>query len=262
MNPPQAPLVDRRRFPRSEILATAVVFSPDRLHGTYLVSHLSASGASLLGGPSLNVGASVRIMMQLPGKAPGSLPAKVIRRGEPEAAGTRFGVAFTDLRPEDEDEIQQALLGELERMRARLGATVMMMYHEGSTRDGLERDLRRLGHESVCVSTPLEALGWLERPDVAIRTVLVDLGFGPARGVDMLHYLSEHHPDIQRFILCDDQRSYRLDLALRSGRAQGALMKPWNDAGIEGLLTGALGAANAGGQFKNGAAVAEHAHRA
>ncbi len=240
MGPIQPPLVERRRFFRSEVLATAVVFSPDRLHGTYLVTDLSAGGACLIGGSSLSVGAQIRVMIQLPGKPLGSLAARVIRRGPTQTAGEHFGVAFVELRAEDEDAIHQALVGELERMRARREATVMMMYHEGNTRDCLERDLRKLGHASIAVSTPLEAIAWLQRPDLKIKTVLVDLAFGPARGVDMLHFLAEHHPEIQRVVISAEDRSFRLDLALKSGRAHAALHNPWNDDVLSGVIRPAV----------------------
>jgi ActR/RegA family two-component response regulator len=233
------PDVDRRRFPRWEILATAVVFSPDRLHGTYVVQNMSAGGAFLIGGASLTVGASVTVLVQLQQKCLGTMAARVVRRCATTSAGASFAIAFMDLNADEEDAIQQALMGEIEKMRTRAEADVMIMYPEGATRDALQRDLRKVGHASVAVATPLEAIGWLQRSPARIRTVIIDLSLGPARGVDMLQYLCEQHPEVHRVLIAEDERSqassrsFRLELALRSGRAHMALPKPWTGEQIE-----------------------------
>jgi CheY-like chemotaxis protein len=218
---------DRRRFLRREVLATAAIFSSDRLHGVFLVQNLSAGGASLVGDMPLPPGDTVTMLLQFPGKSSVSVSARVVRQVK-ATKDRRFAVAFVDLSPEDEDAIHEAIVGALEREQARWAATVLVIDADDDAREALERDLRALGHEAVTVATPLEALGWLERPGARICTALVDLAPGPAQALDVLEFLSEHHPDIQRIAMSAELRPFRLDLALRSGRAHKALRKPWN----------------------------------
>jgi DNA-binding NtrC family response regulator len=169
-------------------------------------------------------------LLQFPGKTPFSVRARVVRNDDHHRKSARTAISFVDLAADDEDSIHEAIMTALERESAQRSATILVLDHDAPSRTALERDLRALGHQAVGVATPLEALSWLERPDARIATVVVDLSGGPAHGLDVLEFLGAHHPTIQRVVMADEVRPFRLDLALRSGRAHKALRKPW-DAG-------------------------------
>lgn len=216
--PPQSP--DRRRHPRTEVVATAMVFSSNRLHGTFLVQDLSAGGARLVGRVEAAKDDPLTVLLQFPGRAGFSVAARVARHDGRDGEA-RTAVVFVDLAPEEEDAIHEAIVVAL----ARNAATVLVIDREGPSRDALERDLRSLGHQAVSVTTPLEAISWLDRPDGRIATVLVDVSDGAAQGLEVLDFVGEHHPRIRRVVVGE---GFRSDLALRSGRAHRVLRKPWN----------------------------------
>jgi CheY-like chemotaxis protein len=219
---------NRRRHGRREVTATAMVFSPRRLHGSFLVQDLSAGGACLIGRVGAPPGTRLTLLLQFPGKVPLPVLATVVRHDSLGSTRARTAVTFLDLHPDHEDAIQEAIAATLERERARLAATVLVLAPEDDTRDALEEDLRILGHEPVAVTTPLEALAWLERPGGRIATALIDVSPGATAALDVLEFLGERHPAIARVVMADEVRPFRLDLALRSGRAHRVLQKPWD----------------------------------
>lgn len=220
---------ERRRHARSEVVATTVVFSRDKMHGTFFVQDLSAGGACLLGHLDAHPGDRITLLLRFPGKAPFSVEARVVRH-EPRTSvqDDHTAVSFLGLLAEQEDIIHEAIVAALERETARLAATILVIDPDDATREALENDLRALGHQPLAVSTPLEALSWLERPGARISTVFVDMTPGSSNGLDVLDFLGEHHPDIRRVVMAGETRPFRLDLALRSGRAHQVLKKPWD----------------------------------
>jgi hypothetical protein len=229
---------ERRRHPRGEVIATCEVFSPGRHVGTYIVENLAAGGACLVGEAPLPMGEQVRVVLQLPRRAPLGLLARVVRREE-LGSSRRFAVAFVDVTAEEEDSIHQGIVAELERVHARRFATVLVVDQAGEVRDALERDLREVGRQAVAVATPLEAVGWLINSEVRFETAVVNLSSGAGQGVDVLEFLSAELPHIRRVAMGDDGSSFRLDLAVRSGRAHAALRRPWNRADLLGIMRSA-----------------------
>jgi CheY-like chemotaxis protein len=224
---------EQRRHPRSEVVATAVVFSSGQMHGSFLVQDLSVGGACLMGHFSTPPGRRLTMMLQFPGKPAFTVAAVVVRHDDLGPTRERTAVRFVELDAEQEDTIQEALVAALERERARLLATVLVISADDDSRAALEHDLRDLGVEAVTVATPLEALAWLERPNARITTVVVDVSPGAAQGLDVLDFVGENHPRLQRVVMADEVRPFRLDLALRSGRAHRVLKKPWDRHGLE-----------------------------
>lgn len=219
---------EHRRHRRSEVVATAVVFSAGQMHGNFLVQDLSVGGACLMGHLDAMPGMKLTVMLQFPGGTAFSVAAVVVRHDALGPTRERTAVTFVGLTPEQEDTVQEAIVAALERERARLLATVLVISGDDQSRGALEYDLRELGVEAVGVGTPLEALAWLERPDTRIATVVVDVSPGAAQGLDVLDFVGENHPRIQRVVMADELRPFRLDLALRSGRAHRVLRKPWD----------------------------------
>jgi CheY-like chemotaxis protein len=231
-----ASLSENRRHARSEVVATAVVFAAGHMHGTFLVQDLSVGGACLMGHFTSAPGKRLHLLLQFPGKPPFSVAAEVVRHDTLGPTRERTAVTFIGLHAEQEDAIQEAIVAALERERARLLATVLVISADDLSRGALEEDLHALGVEAVTVSTPLEALAWLERPGACIATVVVDVSPGAAQGLDVLDFVGENHPDIRRVVMADEVRPFRLDLALRSGRAHQVLRKPWDRSHLREAL--------------------------
>jgi CheY-like chemotaxis protein len=208
------------------------------MHGNFLVQDLSVGGACLMGHLSSRPGMRLTVMLSFPGRPAFSVMAVVVRHDDLGPTRERTAVSFVELTAEQEDTIQEAIVAALERERARLLATVLVISSDDESRGALEHDLRALGVEAVAVGTPLEALAWLERPGTRIATVVVDVSPGAAQGLDVLDFVGENHPRIQRVVMADEVRPFRLDLALRSGRAHRVLRKPWDRHRLEEAVGG------------------------
>jgi CheY-like chemotaxis protein len=226
-------LPENRRHARSEVVATAVIFSPKEMHGSFLVQDLSAGGACLMGHFDTAPGMRLTLLLHVPGKPAFSLAAVVVRHDRLGPTRERTAVTFVGVTAEQEDTIQEAIVASLERERARRAATVLVISPDDDSCGALERDLHALGVQAAAVATPLEALAWLERPDARIATVVVDVSPGAAQGLDVLDFVGENHPRIHRVVMADELRPFRLDLALRSGRAHRVLKKPWDRHHLE-----------------------------
>ena len=227
-----------RRHSRSEVVATAVVFSSGQMHGNFLVQDLSVGGACLMGHLDTAPGKKLTVLMHVPGRPAFSVVAVVVRHDALGPTRARTAVTFVHLTAEQEDTIQEAIVVALERERARQLATVLVISSDDESRGALEHDLGTLGVVAVAVATPLEALAWLERPNARIATVVVDVSPGASQGLDVLDFVGENHPRIQRVVMADEVRPFRLDLALRSGRAHRVLRKPWDRHHLEEAVGG------------------------
>jgi CheY-like chemotaxis protein len=219
-------------------MATARVFTPEKMHGTFLVQDLSVTGACLVGHLDADDGARLTLLMHFGRRPPFSVTATIVRHDDSGLTKARTAIAFVGLTAQQEDVVQEAIAATLERERARLAANVLVLAPEGQGRALLEDDLRAIGHEPVGISTPLEAVAWLDRPGTRIGIVLVDVSAGAAHGLDVLDFLGEHHPRIRRVVIADEVRPFRLDLALRSGRAHEVLHKPWDPERLATALRG------------------------
>jgi len=231
-----SPLPEHRRHTRSEVVATAVVFSSGQMHGNFLVQDLSVGGACLMGHLQTRPGMRLTVLLTFPGRPAFSVAAVVVRHDALGPTRARTAVTFIELTAEQEDTIQEAIVAALERERQRMLATVLVISPDDDSRGALENDLRALGVEAVAVGTPLEALAWLERPGTRIATVVVDVSPGASQGLDVLDFVGENHPRIQRVVMADEVRPFRLDLALRSGRAHRVLRKPWDRRLLEEVV--------------------------
>lgn len=105
---------ERRRYPRAEVAASAIILASDRYGGTCLVENLSAGGALLAGDCPVRVGDSLKVVLQLARQKPLILSAAVVYVRD--LAGERtFAVAFKDLPSAIEDRLQDFALAHLER---------------------------------------------------------------------------------------------------------------------------------------------------
>src|SRR4051812_24318014 len=103
-------LPEHRRHTRSEVVATAVVFSSGQLHGNFLVQDLSVGGACLMGHSTPPPGRRLTVMLQFPGKPAFSVAAVLVRHDTLGPTRERTAVTFVELDAEQEDAIQEALV--------------------------------------------------------------------------------------------------------------------------------------------------------
>ena len=81
----------------------------------YEVCNLSVAGALLRGGPDVDVGAIVEVVLHMPLYPDIKVGARVIRRGRDDENVPCMGVEFLHTSDVTEDHIQSALLSEIER---------------------------------------------------------------------------------------------------------------------------------------------------
>jgi hypothetical protein len=215
---------ERRRYPRTEVVATATVIAPGRYAGTYLVSNFSTGGALLLGDALLKVGDEVRILLELPSARLVRLSARVLRH-EDQSDGHLFAVMFHDISPETEDLLQDLVVTALAKSRRKPGRlTVLVLTRDSAVRARLEADLRDLDlHASAC-TTPLSALVILNASRPA-EIAIVDLGLEQAIGADFLAFLAEVYPRVRRVALMSGADSEQACVA-----AQAMLPRSWSES--------------------------------
>ncbi len=123
--------------------------------------------------------------------------------------------------------------------RARTRATVLVVEDEHVVRAELERDLDQLGFAVHLAATPLDVVRVLDDPARKIQIALVDLGLGPANGLDVLGYLADEHRNVRRVVM-SRRRGDELDREVEAGRAHGALRKPWTAETLESAVSGTV----------------------
>lgn len=222
---------ERRRHPRGEVLATAVVLAGNGSSGVYLVKNLSLGGALLLGDARWKAGEQVTVFLHLPGRQPLSLSAQVLPRGLSAAKESLFAVHFKQVAAETEDILQKVVQAALESHRVAPPHEVLVIDDSSEVRRALQRDLRALGECAVLAATPLDAVDCLNEAR-NIDTAIVDLRLGHADGLEFLCFLAEAHPSIRRVLMSGNIRPGQLELAIVSGRAHAVLEKPWSRKGL------------------------------
>jgi CheY-like chemotaxis protein len=230
--------LERRRHPRSEVVASATVLAASGYAGSFLVENLSAGGALLTGDPRVELGERVTMLLHLPSRQPIRLTAEIIRREVRESQERAYAVAFRQISPADEDAIQDLVLHTLERLHDESKPIVLVVDDILEARHALERDLRALGRRAVSVATPLEAVDQLSHTDRRIDTALVDLRLGHADGLELMAFLADSHPDIRRVLMSGCVQPWQLDLAITSGRAHAVLDKPWSRLALAKAISG------------------------
>lgn len=226
---------ERRRSPRSEVPASAVVLAGGRCGGRYRVENLSAGGALLVGDGRVRPGERVTMFLELPGLKPIRLGAEVLRR-QGEAGDARVAVAFRQLAPGVEDTIQRVVLASLERLHEASVPHVLVVDDAPQVCRALERDLHALGRRAVSAATPREAVTSLCGGERHIDAAVVDLRLGDADGLELLAFFSDRRPDVRRILMSGNLRPCQLELAVTSGRAHAVIDKPWTRADLARVL--------------------------
>jgi CheY-like chemotaxis protein len=219
-------IVERRKHERGKLSAIGIVWSNDQGPVRYVVEDLSASGALLSGGPELPLGDKIGLSLHTAGVHLVDVRAEVIRHTPTH----RTAVAFRDVRPLDEDMIQQAVLGALEAYRRGdcPARHVLVVDDSESICKALQRDLADLGHHVVSASTPAEAASKMHDPYVRFDIAIVDLSLGSVDGLDLLRQIANLHPGVHRVLMSGRVSRDQLKLAQIMGKADVILPKPWS----------------------------------
>ena len=104
---------DRRQFPRTPMRHAVVVTTPT-FFGRYELRNLSAGGALLSGVPLLELGTMVELILQLPACPTMRVEAEVIHHVDTLDGKLSMGLIFYHENDVAQDQIQSALLAELE----------------------------------------------------------------------------------------------------------------------------------------------------
>ncbi|MFH0899764.1 MAG: PilZ domain-containing protein [Pseudomonadota bacterium] len=221
------PRRERRKHPRCEVVASAIVLTRCRFAGTFVVQDLSAGGALLIGDPRLEQGERIRLLLQLPGMKGIGLSAEVVRT-EDRGREHSFAVAFRQPSAPAEDAIQEIVLSTLERRREAEQPTVLVVESSQDVCSTLDRDLRALGRRAVFRATGVDALALLGEPGRRIDTVIVSVHLGITEGMDVFSALADDHPGIRRILFANGLRRCQAELAITAGKAQAILERPWS----------------------------------
>ena len=219
---------ERRRHRRVEVPAVARVFAGDRFLGVFAVADLSVGGVALLGEALLVPGERVRLFVQVVGRPPLELFARVLRRQVSSPKARRCALVFD----QPQAEPAAALLAAVEATHAGPAATVMVVWGRATGGPALLRELTAAGHRPLLAQSPLEAAAALRarRDDIALA--LIDHTVARTPEWDFLSYLVEHHPQLQRILLVDGAESFRMNFMLRAGLAQAVLERPFSAAAL------------------------------
>jgi CheY-like chemotaxis protein len=219
-------IVERRSHERGKLSAIAIVWKEDDGPVRYLVEDLSASGALLSGGPELALGDRIGMSLHIAGIHLVDVRAEAIRHTPTHATA----VAFRDVRPLEEDMIQQAVLGALEAFRRGECPSrhVLVVDDSDTICKALQRDLGDLGHHVVYASTPEQAATKIRDPYVRFDIAIVDLSVGTLEGLDLLREIAGLHPGVHRVLMSGRVTRDQLKLAQIMGKADVILPKPWS----------------------------------
>lgn len=229
---------ERRQHPRVPSDTCAGVFTGRAFFGLYVVENLSAGGALLSGPRLLDVGTQVRVLLAPPGAGWSwrlALDGYVVRH-HPDGGEARFAVAFRNLHPRVEDELQQAVLRRLEWLRQ--APAVLVLDDCPGVRRVLARQIGALGKRVIATATPQEATTEMACDDETIAVAIVDLVLPGASGTDFLRFLATEHPRVRRVVMSGAVPAEELRRALAAGIADAALDKPWDKEALVAAVGG------------------------
>ena len=226
-----------RKHARARVTLNAVLVAGSQRTGTYLVTNLSAGGALLEGTNLVNVGETLDLAIELPDRPPILVKGRVVRT-EIEAGGdVRIAVAFVELPIDSEAALRTLVTEEIRASRARGEAFVLVVDPDPSSREQFEKELAQRSRNVATAAFFLNALYWLQDPNVRIEVAFVEVVSSTDEGTDLLRFLRDEFPWIRRVAISSEMNRKELDHAVRSGMAHAALMKPWGSDRIAQVLT-------------------------
>jgi hypothetical protein len=220
---------ERRKHPRFAALSPAMIVGEGGITGHCLVEDLSAGGARVSGGPDLIVGEMVRLLLQLPGRGPFSMPGRVVRRfneARPGAGeGRAFGISFTRV-SEPAMATHEATVSALKDQGALTEPVVLVVDESTNACFNLVQALHQVGRKAIAVTTPLDAIEWLLDGGSHFEMALVNTAHGTSDGCDLLAFLADEYPEVRRVLISDSMRLGQLDQMRELTQPHAVLAKP------------------------------------
>lgn len=207
---------------------TAVLFQRDATLGRFVVQNLSASGALLTGRRDVDIDQRVRVLLPLPGREPLVLAGRVARRASAPNQLYALAVQFRHRSPLTEDEIQEALVMEMQRRASAASPAVLVVQESGELCGRLRGDLERLGCRVLVATTPLDAVRFVEDPEERVEQVFVDVSVGDLDGLGLMHFMAEEHPTTRRILVQGAVRPSVVELMRAASFVHGVIADPWD----------------------------------
>ncbi len=212
--------IERRGSYRVSVMNGRARCSTKSKIGSYSVKDLSMGGILLSGGPRLDPGTHLQVVLRLPGRSPAVFGGKVSRVVRDTRRGAEIAVAFDQLSADQEDTIEDTIVFELTRETRKV---VLVIDPEGAKGDQmLLRNLRASGRRVVQAATPLDAIARLEDPRVPIGAVFMGASVGKVRGIEFASFLADTYPKIRRVLLATRGRR-----ANKRPTVDAVLREPW-----------------------------------
>jgi hypothetical protein len=206
---------DRRLHGRVPVVGNAIVLTPERYVGTFLIENISAEGALLAGDSQLEIGDQVRVLLQIHGTPRIGVRGKIVRRAE-RAGQHLFALTFR-ASASAQDLLQAAALRQIEAEPVTLVAE-----EDRDVCHALTCELRLMGRNALAVHTPMHAIGWLHAPGIRIEAVAIGCKFADMDGIDLLEFIALDFPSIQRAVIVTH------DGPLARAPQAAILRRPWS----------------------------------
>ena len=189
----------RRRAQRVKVGEGAFALCERGRIGPLTVENLGVGGALLIGGAGWTLGETFELELRFDMHTVIHVAAKVLRLEERRGQG---GVAarFEGLSADAEHVIQSAVATEIGRSRSRAKAAIVVVIPPGRG-DHLREAITETEATPLFVPTFLDALRWLQEPNVLVRALIVDVDAEPGLGVEMVRWCAEEFPAVKRFLL-------------------------------------------------------------
>jgi CheY-like chemotaxis protein len=181
----------------------ALLWHEDRIAGRYALGDLSIGGCMLRNGPRCVLGDEYGVVLDLDERSSIRLAARVVRQSETELGGRELGLAFLTHSASVDDQIQDLVMQSLAHERSVATGRVLVVDAESTRRRDTSDSLRRLGHEVLEATTPLEAVWELENGPMDIHTVFVARRLGSSDGRDLLRFIGSRYTGVWRVMLAE-----------------------------------------------------------
>jgi DNA-binding NtrC family response regulator len=101
----------------------------------------------------------------------------------------------------------------------------------------LVRDLRMLGRQAVFVTTPLDAIKYLQSDLSRVEVAMVDFDLLTSDGLQVLSFLEKEYPGVRRVLMSGCVGAPVLERAEISGFAEATFEKPWDRERLSKILS-------------------------
>lgn len=201
-------LPERRRTPRFSLMSLALVLGEAGQSGHCTVENLSSGGALLTGSIALVVGEAIRVVHPLRDQGSVSMVGRVVRRRPLASAGPQtnagqfaYGVMFVgaSLQAAEAALRHAQLPHDLESLRPQR-APVLVLDATAQACAPTVQVLARAGVPAVGLTNAFDALGWL-LSEHRFAAAVVNPQPRQAEGSELLRYLADEHPEVQRIAI-------------------------------------------------------------